>query len=86
MPQNIVEFKEAAGKTVQKITATNEADWRCITIRFTDLTSLHFTIRPRIEFDPELVDWKTGDGKQLKQFPTVPEHDEDPPKKKRGKE
>ena len=52
MPHNIIEFKEAAGKTVAKVTLTNESDFRAITIRFTDKTAMHFTVQPRVEVRP----------------------------------
>jgi hypothetical protein len=71
MPQKIIEFKEAAGKVVEKITVTNDTEFRAITVRFVDHTAMHFTLHPRIEFEPELMDWKTGDGKVLKEYPTV---------------
>jgi hypothetical protein len=73
MPHNIIEFKEAAGKTVAKVTLTNELDFRAVTIRFTDKTAMHFTVQPRVEFDPELVDWKTGNGKPIKTYRRVHE-------------
>ena len=73
MPHNIIEFKEAAGKTVAKVTLTNELDFRAVTIRFTDKTALHFTVHSRVEFDPELVDWKTGNGKPIKAYRRVHE-------------
>ncbi len=71
MPQNIVKYKEAAGKVVEMITLTNEPDFRAVTVRFTDRTAMHFTLHARIEAHPELMDWKTGDGKILKQYPIV---------------
>ena len=71
MPQNIIEFKDVAGKVIEKITLTNESDFRCVSLRFSDRTALHFTLHPRIEISPELMDWKTGDGKVLKEYPVV---------------
>ena len=76
MPHKIIEIKGAVGKTVQKITVTNESNYRDITIRFWDQTALHFELYPRIEVEPELLDWKTGDGQLLKEYGTIYEHDE----------
>jgi hypothetical protein len=77
MPHNIVEIDGAIGKTVEKITVTNESDFRVITIRFADRTAIHFTLHPRIEVEPEVVDWTTGDGEALKEYPTIYEHNND---------
>ena len=55
MSHNIIEFKEVAGKIIEKITLTNESDFRCVTVRFADRTALHFTLHPRIEIAPELM-------------------------------
>lgn len=74
MPHNIVEIEGAIGKRVEKITVTNESDFRVITIRFADGTAIHFTLHPRIEIEPEFLDWKTGDGKALKEYPVIYEH------------
>jgi hypothetical protein len=73
MPHKIHDYPEVVGKTVEKVTATNESDFRCITVRFTDKTAIHFSLRPRITMEPEHLDWKTGNGKVLKTFPFVHE-------------
>jgi hypothetical protein len=65
-----------AGKTVAKLTVTNEPDFRAITIRFTDKTAMHFAINARIALEPELMDWKTGDGESIKIYPVVHERKE----------
>ncbi len=70
MPQNIIEIDGAVGKTVQKITVTNESYFRVITVRFSDQTAIHFTLHPRIEIEPELLDWKTGDG-EIMEYPDL---------------
>ena len=75
MSHNIVEIEGATGKTVQKITITNEWDFRMITVRFADRTAIHFNLRPRIDIEPELFDWKTGDGEVLKEYAVVHEHE-----------
>jgi hypothetical protein len=47
---------------LKRVTVTNEADFRNITIKFTDATALPFDLCVSLDIDPELVDWKTGDG------------------------
>jgi len=73
VPHTIHEYPELAGKTVSKVTVTNESDWRSITVRFTDNTAIHFSIRPFVQIEPEHVDWRTGDGKLLRIYPFVRE-------------
>jgi hypothetical protein len=70
MPQRIHEYPEVIGKTVAKVTVTNESDWRNITVKFTDNTAVHFGIRPFIQIEPEHVDWSTGNGKILRSYPS----------------
>ena len=69
MSHKIIEIEGAVGKTVQRITVTNEFDFRDITVRFSDQTAIHFTLRLRIEIEPEILDWKTGDGETVREFP-----------------
>jgi hypothetical protein len=76
MPHKIHEYTEVIGKTVAKVTVTNESDFRNITVRFTDNTVIHFGIRPFINIEPEYLDWTTGDGKILKSYPFVREKGE----------
>ena len=76
MPHRIVEIEGVAGKTVQRITVTNEHNFRDITVRFSDQTAVHFDIRPHVELEPEMVDWKTGDGETLRAYETIYEHKE----------
>lgn len=76
MPHNIVEIEGVAGKTVQRITVTNEFNFRDITVRFSDQTAIHFGVRPRLEIEPEMLDWKTGDGETLREYDIIYEHEE----------
>lgn len=69
MPQNTIEFKETAGKTIEKITLTNESDYRSLSVCFTDKTALNVSVTPRLEFDAVLEDWKTGNLTPIKAYP-----------------
>ena len=73
MAQDIVKLKGIEGKTVEQVTVTNESDYRCISVRFTDKTALHFGLNTTLNVDPELVDWKTGDGRSVRKFPVIVE-------------
>lgn len=69
----IIEFKDAAGKTIEKVTVTNEPEFRAVTIRFTDKTAIHFAVRLRVNFDAELIDWQTGNGQPIRTYKCVRE-------------
>jgi hypothetical protein len=73
MPHHIHEYPEVIGKTVAKITVTNESDWRNITVKFTDNTAFHVAIHPFVQMEPKHVDWTTGDAKILRSYPFVRE-------------
>ena len=73
MAQDIVKLKGVEGKTVDQVTVTNESDYRCVSVRFTDKTALHLSLHAKLNIDPELVDWKTGDGRSIRKFPVIVE-------------
>ena len=75
MAHNIIEIEGAAGKTVEKITITNEWDFRMVTVRFSDQTAINFDIRQRIEIEPKLLDWKTGNDEVLRKYDVIYEHE-----------
>ena len=75
MLHKIIEIEEAAGKTVEKITVTNEWDFHMVTVRCSDQTAINFGIRPRIEIEPELLDWKTGNDEVLRKYGVIGEHE-----------
>jgi len=71
MPQHTIEFKETTGKTIEKITLTNESDYRSLSVCFTDKTALHVSVTPRLEFEAVLEDWKTGNLEPIKVYPHI---------------
>ena len=75
MAHNIIEIEGVTGKTVEKITITNEWNFRMVTVRFSDQTAINFDIRPRIEIEPKLLDWKTGNDEVLRKYDVIYEHE-----------
>jgi hypothetical protein len=69
--QNMIEFTEAAGKAITKITVTNEAGFQGVSVYFTDQTALHFAIDLQIAIKPALLDWSTGDAEIVKEYPII---------------
>lgn len=60
-------------KTLDDVTVTNESDFRNVSIRFTHKTALQFGVSIALSIDPEVVDWKTGNGRRIRKFPIIPE-------------
>ena len=76
MLHKIVEVEGVAGKTVQRITVTNEFNFHDITVRFSDQTAIHFSIRHRIEIEPKILDWKAGNGEIVREYDVIYQHSE----------
>jgi hypothetical protein len=77
MPHKIIEVEGVAGKTVQRITATRMNSSFAISLSgFPTRQRFTLNLHPRIEAEPELVDWTTGDGETLKRYPTICEHEQ----------
>lgn len=62
-------IEHVAGKIVQRIILTNDAEAHEIDIQFEDRTGFHiqFDLRLDVEF-VELRDWKDGNGRLVKKF------------------
>jgi hypothetical protein len=73
MPHEIKNLTGVAGKTVERVTVTNESDFRCVSVRFTDKTALRFTLYATLAIEPELTDWKTGNARRIRQYPKITE-------------
>jgi hypothetical protein len=64
-------YPNVCGKVVKYIREDLSDSIPGITIQFTDGTSMTWCIRPRAEIEPELQDWKTGNGKILRRYPVL---------------
>jgi hypothetical protein len=65
--------EEIHGKTLDEIEITNLNEWRNITVRFTDETSIHFHLQLTLLVNTELSDWRTGNDNILKRYPQIKE-------------
>ena len=65
--------EEIHGKTLDEIEITNLNEWRNITVRFTDETSIHFHLQLTLLVNTELSDWRTGNDNILKRYPQMKE-------------
>lgn len=69
-----VEFPQAKGRTVKKIELTVTGDYHSLVIHFQDNTDLEVLIDPMLEFKTRLYDWKSGNQREIKRWPTVRSH------------
>ena len=66
-----VEFPQAKGRTVELVELIVDADHHCVSIRFQDKTDLSVVIDPALTFNASFSDWKNGEQRVLKRWPTV---------------
>jgi hypothetical protein len=66
-------FREVKGKIVDSVELKPSEHGYGVGIMFQDRTYLSFDVEvePRITIKPELSDWKTGNYKPLKRWPTI---------------
>jgi hypothetical protein len=67
----VVEFPQAKGRTVELVELIVDADYQCISIRFADKTDLTVVIDPGLRFKAEFSDWKNQEQRVIKSWPTV---------------
>jgi hypothetical protein len=76
----IRDYPEVVGKIIDRITLTDEEDFRCVSVRFSDRTAIHFELVLSLAVKPEFMNWKTGEGQLIKSYPVVEEGDMEGPK------
>jgi hypothetical protein len=66
-------LSEVKGKIVHTVEIKPSDTGYSIGVMFTDRTFLSFDIEPQMSFtiEPELSDWKTGNYKPLKRWPSI---------------
>jgi len=67
LPIQFIRFPEVKGKIVESV----EADPDAISIHFRDKTALTFEVDSCHILYPELADWKTGNMRSIKQWPSI---------------
>jgi hypothetical protein len=69
--RRFIEFPLVKGRIVNKIELTDDGDYHSIVIRFQDNTDLEVLIDPVLEFKARFYDWKGGNQRVIKRWPTV---------------
>jgi len=67
--RDYLRFPEVKGKIVERVEIDPEAE--AVVIVFQDHTVLSFDIDPHVLVYPELSDWKSGNWKGIKRWPSV---------------
>jgi hypothetical protein len=73
LSRGCVRYSQVKGKVVDFVELWVSSDYRCVTIRFQDKTDFCMEIDPCIglAFNAMHSDWKTGDQRVLKRWPSV---------------
>jgi hypothetical protein len=64
-------MEEIKGKIVDYVEFFTSSESHSIDICFQDKTTLHFTIDPSFLLETEYADWKTGNWRRIKRWPTL---------------
>jgi hypothetical protein len=68
-------YPDVKGKVVKSIRESQSDYGIDIVVEFTDKTAMTWTVRPRAVVEPELLGWKTGNGKTLRRYPALTTRD-----------
>src|SRR5512137_560554 len=69
-PAGAVRFPEVEGKTLEGVELDlHDDEYNSIELRFEDKTALRFDLRNRLSVRPDLADWKTGNRREIKEWP-----------------
>jgi len=64
--KNSVTLKEAAAKTVKRMTVTFDPDYNAVEVEFTDGTVMAVDMIPAVKIRPQYQNVKTGDTKIIR--------------------
>ena len=69
--REVVKFPEVKGKKLEGVEFSNSTDYYGIHLRFEDQTDLTFQVEPGFTLFTLYSDWKTRDGRRLKEWPPI---------------
>jgi hypothetical protein len=69
--RKILRFPQAKGRIIESIEFSTELGYHCISINFTDKTSLNLAIEARFLVETDYSDWKTGNQRLLRRWRPV---------------
>jgi len=68
MPKPWIEFKEARGKKIKRMTVEFDPDYNCVAVEFTDGTAMSVDVIPAVSIRPQFQHIGTGDTKILRSY------------------
>ena len=69
--RKILRPPQAKGKIIDSVEFSTELGYHCISINFTDKTSLNFEIEARFVVETDYSDWKTGNQRLIRRWRPV---------------
>ncbi|HKD14070.1 MAG TPA: hypothetical protein VKE71_05935 [Candidatus Angelobacter sp.] len=69
--RKVLRFPQAKGKIIESVEFSTELGYHCISINFTDKTSLNFEVEARFLVETDYSDWKTGNQRLLRRWRPV---------------
>jgi hypothetical protein len=69
--RKILRFPQAKGKIIETIEFSTELGYHCISVNFTDKTSLNFEIEARFMVETDYSNWKTGNQRVIRRWRPV---------------
>ena len=72
--RQLADFPEVKDKLLETVEVFSDSEYYGITIRFTDQTSLNFTLETAVFAFPVLSNWKDGNEKRLKKYKSIRSH------------
>ena len=69
--RSVQHMEEVKGKIVECVEFYTSSESHSIDVCFQDKTTLHFSIDPGFLLETEYADWKTGNWRRIKRWPTL---------------
>lgn len=66
--RKVLPFPHAKGKIIESVEFSTELGYHCISINFTDKTSLNFEIEARFIVETDYSNWKTGNQRVIRRW------------------
>ena len=69
--RKVLRFPQTKGKIIESVEFSTELGYHCVSINFTDKTSLNLQIEARFLVETDYSDWKTGNQRILRRWRPV---------------
>lgn len=69
--RKILRFPQAKDKIIESMEFSTELGYHCISVNFTDKTSLNFEVEARFVVETDYSNWKTGNQRLIRRWRPV---------------